>query len=236
MKKMIVCLTVIVLICTMMMIADAGDSNKAAFDASIFEVPDDLETYPCFDCMCSDYQSVYHYVNLKEGITFYQWVGGDGKMAPLSGGCFGRVPDDSQAFEYATVVFWNGVPNLVKDLFKKWESCTHDVYIPDSVKQIAEDCFVDGSTITLHFTKNNQTALAYAQIRGMAFEVMDGERALGDVNFDKSVDMKDTLSLRKSIANLPAAVEICSTDLNADGSVDMKDVLTLRKQIANAAA
>lgn len=209
-----------------------GWGGPVTFDTSIFDGAVDLVER---DCLEHTYLiSLRHYE--KYGVSYFEYFGGSVYMIGINNWqpcCFTEPPEDGSM---ETVVFMKGVPTLCKNLFKWLEGTTHDVYIPDSVYEIAEKCFVDGSTITLHFTANNKVALAYAQNREMAFEVMDGERVKGDVDFDKSVDMKDVLSLRKSIAKLPAAVEIYSTDLNADGSVDMKDVLTLRKQIANAAA
>ena len=224
-------------------VSDISEPDPATWDASIFEVPKDLYEFhdnPA-DQVLYDYLGVecWEPVELgishfnKGGISYYKWLNKVKKIPAVTednGGCL-----TWPTLASATVVFWNGVPNLPKDMFKGWEGKTNDVYIPDSVTEIDEECFVEGSHITIHFTKNNAAALAYAQHRGMAFEVMDGERVSGDVDFDKSVDMKDVLCLRKSIASLPAAVEIYSTDVNADGSTDMKDVLTLRKQIATAA-
>ena len=55
----------------------------------------------------------------------------------------------------------------------------------------------------------------------------------GDVNADGTIDMKDVLMLRKSIAGLVKLADETVADVNADGSIDMKDVLLLRKFIAN---
>ena len=56
----------------------------------------------------------------------------------------------------------------------------------------------------------------------------------GDINGDGSVDMKDVLLLRRSIAGLVTltAAETTCADVNRDKSVDMKDVLLLRRVIA----
>lgn len=196
--------------------------DKVVLDTSVFfEEPDMTAVCGCPACLGMSHMA-------KDGVTFFKWAGHMERMP--ADGRFCGAPDPWGE----TVVFLDGVPNLVKDLFKYWENGTNDVYIPDSVTEIAENCFVEGSHITLHFTKNNEVALTYAQNRGMAFEVMDGERMPGDVNFDKETDMKDVLALRKSIAGMPAAVEIYSTDVSGDDSTDMKDVLTLRLQIAHA--
>ena len=125
-------------------------------------------------------------------------------------------------------MFFDGVPNLSKDLFKWCEGLTRNVYIPASVDEIDEDCFVMSSTIVIHFPVQNEAALSYAQNRNMRFEVMNGQRVLGDVDYNKQIDMRDVLVLRKAIARLPASYEIYSTDINSDNSIDMKDVLVLR--------
>ena len=204
-----------------------GWGGPVAFDTSVFDMPVDLEERACTDRRST---GLSHYE--KFGVSFFKNNGsavihgvGESQMV-----CFTNPPEDA-AME--TIVFLRGMPNLSSQLLYWLEGITHDVYVPDSVKQIAEDCFVMNSTITIHFTQNNAVALAYAQNRGMAFEVMDGERVPGDVDYDKSVDMKDVLALRKSIAKLPAAYEIGSLDVNGDGEANMKDVLALRRKIAH---
>lgn len=55
----------------------------------------------------------------------------------------------------------------------------------------------------------------------------------GDVNGDKSVNMKDILALRKALAGLTVLENAQAGDVNYDGSVNMKDVLYLRKFLAH---
>lgn len=228
MKRTICILLVIVLTIGSDVIAFASTS----FTPSIFEPPSyvDLlnDSYVTFDCMCSDYLTLGHYQ--KNGITFFL---GSGERMPANeenhGCCLTPPIPTNIAIEI--VVFFDGVPNLSKDLFKWCEGLTRNVYIPVSVVEIDEDCFVMSSEITVHFPSQNEVALSYAQNRNMRFEVMDGQRILGDVDYNKQIDMKDVLVLRKSIANLPASYEIYSTDINSDNSTDMKDVLALRTNL-----
>ena len=229
MKRQFSIIAVMALLLTMTLTVTALNpaDETVPLDTTVFYQTDNYELY---DCGCMELLGLCHMS--KGGITFFEWASENDKMSAKGLSCFWHSPEEPDDPLFHTVVFLNGVPNLVNDLFKYLEGTTQDVYIPDSVKEIDEECFVMNSRITLHFTKNNAVALAYAQNRGMAFEVMDGERLPGDVDFDKNVDMKDVLSLRKAIANFPAAYEIYSTDLNADDSTDMKDVLILRKQIA----
>ncbi len=59
--------------------------------------------------------------------------------------------------------------------------------------------------------------------------------ALGDVNSDKQIDMKDVLLLRKYLGKMISQNEIyfAYADCNQDGSIDMKDVLVIRKYLAH---
>ncbi len=54
----------------------------------------------------------------------------------------------------------------------------------------------------------------------------------GDVNSDKSIDMKDVLLLRKIVAYITDEGDWDAADCSTDYFVDMKDVLVLRKYIA----
>ena len=205
---------------------------QVSLDASVFNFPETLAGFIEAECMDSIVLKLRHLQ--YQGVTFFMWIGDDGDIMPPNREedetCFTLVPIN---MVYDDIVFWNGVPNFGKDLFTFWEGQAKNVYIPDTVKEIDEDAFVKGSTIRLHFTVSNEVALAYAKARGMAFEVMDGKRIRGDVDYNKSVDMKDVLALRKAIVSLPTAYELKSTDVNLDGTTDMKDVLSLRRKIAH---
>ena len=205
---------------------------QVTMDASVFELPETFAGFIEAECMDSIALKLRHLQ--YQGVTFFMWIGGEGDTMPANKEedetCFAIAPIN---MVYDDIVFWNGVPNLGKDLFTWWEGKAKNVYIPDTVTEIDEDAFMKGSAIRLHFTANNEVALAYAKARGMAFEVMGGKRMRGDVDFDKSVTMKDALVLRKAIASLPVAYELKSTDVNNDGTTDMKDVLSLRRKIAH---
>ena len=57
--------------------------------------------------------------------------------------------------------------------------------------------------------------------------------AVGDVNGDGSIDMKDVLALRMYLVSPDESVSLYTVDVNSDGSVDMKDVLLLRRFLAH---
>ena len=67
-------------------------------------------------------------------------------------------------------------------------------------------------------------------------DVSDVTAALGDVDGDGEVSMKDVLLVRKFIAGMVDSIDESAADYNADGSVDMKDVLLIRKFIAGLLA
>ena len=70
-------------------------------------------------------------------------------------------------------------------------------------------------------------------ISSLTIQISGASILYGDVNGDGSVDMKDTLSLRRYIAGLiDDPFDKVAADVNGDGSIDMKDVLMTRKYIA----
>ena len=60
----------------------------------------------------------------------------------------------------------------------------------------------------------------------------------GDVNLDGTVDLKDSLKLKKYIAGdaeqISEELQILAGDVNGDGSPDLKDMLAVKKAIAGA--
>ena len=54
----------------------------------------------------------------------------------------------------------------------------------------------------------------------------------GDANGDGTVNMKDSLLLRKHLAGWPVEAEVSALDVNGDDVVNMKDALHLRKYLA----
>ena len=73
-----------------------------------------------------------------------------------------------------------------------------------------------------------------AALSSLTLSILGASVLYGDVNGDGSVDMKDVLLLRKSIAGIEATpFDKAAADVNGDGSIDMKDVLMTRKYIAN---
>ena len=55
---------------------------------------------------------------------------------------------------------------------------------------------------------------------------------LGDANSDGAVNMKDVLTMRKFLANIPVEMDMTAADVTQDGAVNMKDVLVIRKFLA----
>ena len=55
----------------------------------------------------------------------------------------------------------------------------------------------------------------------------------GDVNFDKQVDLKDILALRKKLADYSITIDPEAANVDGDEDYDLSDVLTLKKYLAN---
>ncbi|MBR3289322.1 MAG: hypothetical protein IKI63_00935 [Clostridia bacterium] len=240
MKKLLSCLAVFALLLGLSTAAGATDTtDKPAFDTSVFEAPQfqDEDGWEGIECWEPVELGISH--NRKSGITYYQWLNKIEKIPAVTeenGGCFvwaNLAP--------AMVVFWNGVPNLSKDLFKYWEDGTNDVYIPDSVTEIDEDAFVMNSTITLHFSANNAVALAYAEARGMNYEIVPEPEEVSEPDpsepdiSDPDISEPSEPDISDLDTSDPSAVPhgILLGDADGDGDVTMKDVLLVREFIAN---
>lgn len=76
------------------------------------------------------------------------------------------------------------------------------------------------------------TVFALLVTGALAVTATGGNGPWGDVNGDNEVNMKDVLSLRKSLAGIETLSNNAAGDLNSDGVVNMKDVLMLRKFMA----
>ena len=67
-----------------------------------------------------------------------------------------------------------------------------------------------------------------ASISVSAFDIkVDQSYVVGDANNDGSIDMADSLSVKKSCAGLEA-VDSDGADINCDGIVNAKDLLILK--------
>ncbi len=58
------------------------------------------------------------------------------------------------------------------------------------------------------------------------------ETLVGDANGDGAINMKDVLTVRKYLADLPVEIDLAGADMTRDNAVNMKDVLALRLRIA----
>ena len=244
MKKLLSFLAVFALLLGLSTVAMAtGSTDPAKWDTSVFEIPDKeyfefnedtTQTYMTCLCVCSDYLGIYHYErgNGETGEAYFKWMNKwDTMPDAIDGTCFCGVPNDPYL---KTVVFWDGVPNLINDLFKEWEVVTDDVYIPDSVAEIAENCFVEGSHITLHFTANNEVALAYALSRGMNYEIVPEPEVVSEPNEPSEPISEPEVIEPVSDVFDPSDVsdDVLLGDADGDGELNMKDVLLIRKFIA----
>lgn len=60
-----------------------------------------------------------------------------------------------------------------------------------------------------------------------------GDLLYGDANDDGAINMKDVLTERKYLADLPVVLSKTLGDCNGDGAINMKDVLILRQYLAD---
>ena len=64
------------------------------------------------------------------------------------------------------------------------------------------------------------------------FEVIVLDYKPGDINGDKTVDVKDLIALRKYLASWDITVITVALDINKDDDVNVRDVIHLAKHIA----
>lgn len=135
------------------------------------------------------------------------------------------------------------------------------ITIPESVTSIRADAFYGcasltdayfygspafGSEVFSYYQNGNQplpvtlhgyagsSVEAYANENGLAFEALEDEVIIGDVNGDSVLDIGDVTTLAKSIAgwNLGSEYHEENADCDANGVIDIGDVTQLAKYIA----
>ena len=135
---------------------------------------------------------------------------------------FTVVPDDGYAIADITV------EGSYKNLKGPEDTGLADTY---RITKVASDLIV---TVTMTATSDASEISDVSDTSDTSdvSDASDVTAALGDVDGDGEVSMKDVLLVRKFIAGLVDSIDESAADYNADGSVDMKDVLLIRKFIA----
>ena len=118
----------------------------------------------------------------------------------------------------------------------RWNAKLEEIVLPSSVTAIGRYAFYgcnrldsiryDGSRIDrvkMQIDEGNDRVLAATWTYR---DTVAGDP--GDANGDASIDMKDVLRVRQSIAGLTVTVDATAADASGDQSVDMKDVLLVR--------
>ena len=111
-----------------------------------------------------------------------------------------------------------------------------ELHLPRTLRRIGNNAFAGCANLETVTFDGTQIDLANLEI-GEGNEILTSatwvtEAITGDANGDGSVDMKDVLLVRKSIAGMTVTIDETAADVDKDGSVTMKDVLKIRKYIA----
>ena len=81
-----------------------------------------------------------------------------------------------------------------------------------------------------HGTVSGINALVDLDVR---YELFTDAQQLGDVNNDKSLDMRDVVTMRRALTGgWNVTVDEKIADVNHDNSFDMRDVVTLRRYLS----
>ena len=73
---------------------------------------------------------------------------------------------------------------------------------------------------------------SYLKALSKAYPVAAPAKIPGDVNGDKTVDLKDGLLLQQHLAGWKVAVNKTNSDVNGDGVIDLKDGILLKQYLA----
>ena len=73
---------------------------------------------------------------------------------------------------------------------------------------------------------------AYLSLRSVDFTVEESTVLYGDVNSDGTVNKKDSLALKKYLADSTKPIDLAAADVNGDGVVNKKDSLRLKQWLA----
>ena len=140
----------------------------------------------------------------------------------------------------AAVTVADGTIGIAEGAFFGAENLT-EITIPESVTYIGDLAFYNCyklETVRYGGSKRTRRDVEIKDgndcLQNAAWEYADASGFdPGDANNDGSVDMKDVLVIRKSIAGLPVdSIDLDAADVDGDGSATMKDVLMIRKFIA----
>ena len=90
------------------------------------------------------------------------------------------------------------------------------------------------------YTDNDRYLVINTDMDELDFDVLPGsvtaeaqESLYGDVNADGKINKKDSLDLKKYLADSDYAIDLAAADVNCDGKVNKKDALRLKQYLAN---
>ena len=107
------------------------------------------------------------------------------------------------------------------------------VKIPREITSISANAFKNSPNVVIYGYKGSY-AQQYATENSIAFELLNDEYALGDVNLDKNVDIFDATLLQRYLAGMRELSDeaIAVADVSGDGNVSIIDVTRIQLILA----
>ena len=200
----------------------------------------------------SPYSFEYNYVD--SGVRIYNFKGEtnrisipptiDGRTVTIiASGTFDSVKD---VLEDVTIPF--GVNTILDETFSDYKQLT-TITLPVNMKLIQPYAFSNCYRLKTVYYGGTEASREKMLISEGNYQLVQADwicqglepseepskpadEVPGDATGDGSVDMKDVLTIRKTIAGLDGDVDKSAADVDGDGELTMKDVLMIRKFIA----
>ena len=161
---------------------------------------------------CTSLSSVIFYSNIKE------------------------IPE--QAFYMCTSLEEINLPESLKSIGKfAFGDCSSlkTITIPKGVNSIGKNAFSNCSKLTIHCYENSY-AHTYAVDNNIPFELIsDPAYDLGDVDLSGVIDIKDSTSIQKHLAEIEMLddTQLSVADFNQDGGINIIDATAIQKYLVS---
>ncbi len=141
---------------------------------------------------------------------------------------------DDFAFSYCPDLRYvkiSGSPVIGEGVFANYSGTKLRVVIPDTVREIGPNILHGMGDSAVIYTSRGSAADDYAAENGIKVRYFD-ELISGDVNDDKTINMKDYAELQKYLSGWDTEADEYMADVNRDDAITMKDYSLLQQYLA----